>query len=191
MDDAPWEQVADVVGIKRSRLFQLLGTEKLPEAARQDIQRGHLSEKQSRALQGLMPAHQEALRALMVERNVPAATASKIARAIRAAGSTPTTHAEAQADVQRYHALLEPVDLEALTAQTQMLLEAVRQARAMEVAKLLHVPRFDEQRLAKEVSSLAKTLVRTDAAQLTMSERSRTTLEELRAAIDAVLAQGR
>ena len=30
MDDAPWENVAAAVGIRRSRLFQLLGTEKLP-----------------------------------------------------------------------------------------------------------------------------------------------------------------
>ena len=30
----PWEAVAEMVGIRRSRLFQLLGTEKLPERSR-------------------------------------------------------------------------------------------------------------------------------------------------------------
>ncbi|MEA2583361.1 MAG: ParB family transcriptional regulator, chromosome partitioning protein, partial [Thermomicrobiales bacterium] len=32
LGDAPWEQVAEAVGIRRSRLFQLLGTEKLPKS---------------------------------------------------------------------------------------------------------------------------------------------------------------
>ena len=56
MGDPTWDVVADAVGIKRSRLFQLLGTGKLSEAAREDIQAGRLSEKQSRALQGLTEA---------------------------------------------------------------------------------------------------------------------------------------
>ncbi|MGI8643989.1 MAG: ParB/RepB/Spo0J family partition protein, partial [Thermomicrobiales bacterium] len=43
LDDAPWEQVAEAVGIRRSRLFQLLGTEKLPDRAREDIREGRLS----------------------------------------------------------------------------------------------------------------------------------------------------
>ena len=30
LGDAPWEAVAEMVGIRRSRLFQLIGTEKLP-----------------------------------------------------------------------------------------------------------------------------------------------------------------
>ncbi|HEX5498132.1 MAG TPA: ParB/RepB/Spo0J family partition protein, partial [Thermomicrobiales bacterium] len=48
LGDATWETVAEAVGIRRSRLFQLLGTEKLPEPARDDIRAGRLSEKQSR-----------------------------------------------------------------------------------------------------------------------------------------------
>jgi ParB family chromosome partitioning protein len=85
LGDAPWEQVAEAVGIRRSRLFQLLGTEKLPAQARADIRAGRLSEKQSRALQGLPPGPQEALRALIVAEDLPAEEAMRLARGLRAA----------------------------------------------------------------------------------------------------------
>ncbi|HEU0113435.1 MAG TPA: ParB/RepB/Spo0J family partition protein [Thermomicrobiales bacterium] len=85
LGDATWETVAEAVGIRRSRLFQLLGTEKLPEPARDDIRAGRLSEKQSRALQGLPPGHQEALRAAIVADDLPAAEAMRLARSLRAA----------------------------------------------------------------------------------------------------------
>ncbi|MGH2559934.1 MAG: ParB/RepB/Spo0J family partition protein, partial [Thermomicrobiales bacterium] len=62
LGDAPWDQVAEAVGIRRSRLFQLLGTEKLPDWIQEDIRAGRLSEKQSRALQRLPPGCQTALR---------------------------------------------------------------------------------------------------------------------------------
>lgn len=81
--DAPWEAVAEAVGIRRSRLFQLLGTEKLPEAAQEDIRAGRLSEKQSRALQGLPAPAQEALRSAIVEDAIPAEEASRLARRLR------------------------------------------------------------------------------------------------------------
>jgi ParB family chromosome partitioning protein len=84
LGDVTWETVAEAVGIRRSRLFQLLGTEKLPEPARDDIRAGRLSEKQSRALQGLPPGHQEALRAEIVAGDLPAATAMRLARSLRA-----------------------------------------------------------------------------------------------------------
>lgn len=81
--DAPWEAVAEAVGIRRSRLFQLLGTEKLPESAREDIRAGRLSEKQSRALQGLPAAAQEVLRDAIVSDNIPAEEAARLARSLR------------------------------------------------------------------------------------------------------------
>ncbi len=81
--DAPWEAVAEAVGIKRSRLFQLLGTEKLPETARDDIRAGRLSEKQSRALQGLTPPAQEALREAIVEDGLAAEDAQRVSRRLR------------------------------------------------------------------------------------------------------------
>lgn len=66
MDDAPWERVAEAVGIRRSRLFQLLSTEKLAESVQERIRSGDLSEKQTRSLQGLSPAVQESLAELIV-----------------------------------------------------------------------------------------------------------------------------
>lgn len=65
MDDAPWEQVAEAVGIRRSRLFQLLSTEKLTESVQARIRSGALSEKQTRSLHGLAPVAQEFLAELL------------------------------------------------------------------------------------------------------------------------------
>jgi ParB/RepB/Spo0J family partition protein len=190
MDDAPWEQVAEAVGIKRSRLFQLLGTEKLPDNVRDDIQRGKLSEKQSRALQGLPPAQQEALRALMVEKDVSAPVATKIARALRSmVNGGEISHSAAQTQVDRLYALIEPADIEALVRQTQTLLTAVQQRNTVDLAKLLGVPRFEEQRVAKEVAALARSLTRADANQVAEGSLTRKSLEQLRAAIDSVLKQ--
>lgn len=182
MDNAPWEQVADAVGIKRSRLFQLLGTGKLSETAQEDIRTGKLSEKQSRALQGLTPAHQEALRALMVEEDISAATATKIARALKtyADGSS---HSSAQNDVRTLFDLLEPKDAEALRSQTHTLLLAVKQRQSNELAKLLGVPKASDDRLTKDVSTLARSLTRAEE----LSEESLSTLAELRDAIEAIL----
>gem|GEM_PF-405712 len=84
LGDVAWEQVAEAVGIRRSRLFQLLGTEKLPEAAKDDIRTGRLSEKQSRALHGLDPIPQEALRTELVSGSMPAEEAMRVARELRA-----------------------------------------------------------------------------------------------------------
>lgn len=188
MGDAGWDRVAEAVGIKRSRLFQLLGTEKLPESAQDDIRSGKLSEKQSRALQGLSPAHQEALRSLMIEENISAPLASKIARAIRLADvDESASHTQAEEDIMRLYALIEPADADAMLSQTQTLLAAVQQGQSSDLAKLLGVPRFDEQRISKEIGALARSLTRTDANQLAMSEVTRASLEHLRVALDALL----
>lgn len=188
MGDVGWDSVAEAVGIKRSRLFQLLGTGKLPDAAQDDIRSGKLSEKQSRALQGLPTAYQEALRALMVEEQISAQVASRIARALKAAASDGNvSHSTAEDDVKRLHSLIEPADFDAVHAQTQTLLAAVQQRQSSELAKLLGVPRFDEQRVAKEIGSLARSLTRTDSHQLAMSHSTRDGLEQLRTAIDALL----
>lgn len=82
LGDVPWDAVAEAVGIRRSRLFQLLGTEKLPVQAQEDIRAGRLSEKQSRALQGLPPAAQEALRVAVVEHGVSPAESARLAKAL-------------------------------------------------------------------------------------------------------------
>jgi ParB family transcriptional regulator, chromosome partitioning protein len=83
MNDAPWEQVAEAVGIKRSRLFQLLSTEKLPEPVQGAIRAGSLSEKQSRVLQGLEPAAQEVLARMIAEDDLSERVARRLARALR------------------------------------------------------------------------------------------------------------
>ena len=86
LGDAPWEAVAEMVGIRRSRLFQLIGTEKLPDRVRDDIRGGRLSEKQSRALQGLPAAHQEALHDAIIRYELSAEEAMRTARALKRAG---------------------------------------------------------------------------------------------------------
>jgi ParB-like chromosome segregation protein Spo0J len=85
LGDVPWETVAEAVGIRRSRLFQLLGTEKLPDAAREDLRSGRLNEKQSRALQGLPPIQQDVLREAIVADEIPATEAMRLAKALRGA----------------------------------------------------------------------------------------------------------
>ena len=59
MDDAPWERVAEAVGIRRSRLFQLLGTEKLAPSVQDALRSGVVSEKQTRAIGALERNTQE------------------------------------------------------------------------------------------------------------------------------------
>jgi ParB family chromosome partitioning protein len=58
LGDASWDKVAEAVGIRRSRLFQLLGTEKLDPSLQDAIRRGLVSEKQTRALHDLQPQQQ-------------------------------------------------------------------------------------------------------------------------------------
>lgn len=77
MDDAPWEQVAEAVGIRRSRLFQLLGTEKLADPLQEALRRGIISEKQSRSVQRLAPEVQSELgKKILAGQLAPAALAS-------------------------------------------------------------------------------------------------------------------
>lgn len=67
MNDAPWEQVAEAVGIRRSRLFQLIGTEKLDESLKEALRRGAISEKQSRAVHSMPPDIQQRVSAALLE----------------------------------------------------------------------------------------------------------------------------
>ncbi len=84
LGDAPWEQVAEVVGIKRSRLFQLLATEKLPDPVQDAIRAGRLSEKQTRPLQGLPEPVQIVLAELIEQERLPQAEIERLARLVRA-----------------------------------------------------------------------------------------------------------
>lgn len=184
----PWEQVAETVGIKRSRLFQLLGTEKLPGAAQEDIQSGRLSEKQSRALQGLPEVRQDALRTLIVSEKLAASTASRLAKAFR---SLPIARDDDPASVRAalldLYALIAPGDPEDLRAQTSVVLDAVRNAKGSDMAALIVAPKFDSNRVVREVSALARSLARVDQEDLATSPETESTLRALRDALDALL----
>jgi ParB family chromosome partitioning protein len=183
-----WEQVAEAVGIKRSRLFQLLGTEKLPAQAQEDIQSGRLSEKQSRALQGLPEVRQDALRELVVTTSMSAATAGRLARAFKTYPIQDENDPAAVKDaLGRLYDLVEPGTPEALQSQTNAVFEAIRSGESGRIASLLAAPTFDSNRMTREVSTLARTLSRVDAQKLATSPDTRQTLQSLRDALDALL----
>lgn len=188
LGDAPWEKVAEAVGIKRSRLFQLLGTEKLPEQAQTDIQAGRLSEKQSRALHGLPPERQDALRDLIVERNISATTASRLAKAFRDLPirdeHDPDTVSKA---LQHLYALVAPEKPADVRMQTDTVLDAIRKAEATDMAALIAAPKFNDDRVVKEISALARSLTRLDRQVLTASPETASTLRTLRDALTTVL----
>jgi ParB family transcriptional regulator, chromosome partitioning protein len=58
-----WEEVGNLIGIRRAHVYRLLNTTKLPEVIRDDIRHGALSEKHGRALLSLRahPTQQLAL----------------------------------------------------------------------------------------------------------------------------------
>jgi ParB family chromosome partitioning protein len=199
LGDAPWEQVAEAVGIRRSRLFQLLGTEKLPEAIQDDIRAGRLSEKQSRALQGLPEGHQIALRDAILADDLPADEAMRLARALRAARipDDPTTAATTLADIRAEGT--KPTQLEAPDEdESAALLSAVAAAAGgsrTERAALARtadgfglVP-YDGERLRAEVLALARSLARAPAADLRPGTPVHASLLALYGALDAALAE--
>jgi ParB family chromosome partitioning protein len=207
LGDAPWEQVAEAVGIRRSRLFQLLGTEKLPGAARDDIRAGRLSEKQSRALQGLPPGPQEALRALIVAEDLPAEEALRLARGLRAA-ELPAADADAATAALMALRAAPPspaangrgVDAPPLGAAddpTAILLAALAEAadggpdaRAAlaRCADAASAPPYDPQRLRAEILALARTLARAPEADLRPGGAAYAPLAALWGALDALLS---
>lgn len=188
LGDAPWEQVAEAVGIKRSRLFQLLGTEKLPEKAKDDIQEGRLSEKQSRALQGLPASRQDALRELIVAHGIPATTASRLARAFRNVSITnENNRKEVDAALRNLYTLVAPSAPDDVRTQTDVLLRAIQSSEASDIATLIAAPKFNGDRIVKEVSQLARSLTRLNNEALAASPTTTATLRTLRDALDTVL----
>lgn len=190
MSDAPWEEVASVVGIRRSRLFQLLGTEKLPEAIQEDIRAGRLSEKQSRALQGLSVEAQLALRDSILADDLTVDETMRLARALKTAEARPGA--------------LPPVVLiaelrgsqrPALEIDAAALLRAITDAaggtvadrqRLAQLADAAWAAPFDEERLDYQVAALARTLARMPASELQPGRKSRNLLDELSEALQAV-----
>lgn len=87
MDDAPWEHVAEAVGIRRSRLFQLLGTEKLSPRVQEALRQGLVSEKQTRAVQSLPDNIQDEIAAHLIDGSLQPGDVDSAARALRDATS--------------------------------------------------------------------------------------------------------
>lgn len=193
MDDAPWEDVAAEVGIRRSRLFQLLDTGKLPEPAQDHIRAGTLSEKQSRALQGLPEVYQQALADAIVERAVPSQVATRIGRALRQSGRQATSGKGARDHIDELLDLAIVADDEARAAQTDRLLASLeevsggdgagREALA-EIAAVLGTPRYTPERVTKSVGELAQALSHADRSALDRDPALRDRLRALAAVLD-------
>jgi ParB family chromosome partitioning protein len=199
LGDAPWEQVADAVGIRRSRLFQLLGTEKLPEAIQADIRAGRLTEKQSRALQGLLPEQQRALRDAIIADELPADTALAIARRIKA-DHVPDELDAAAAAISRIRATLnqdrvireEPVadaELLSLLAGIARLGSGGQPARVAltRLADWNGFEPFDGERMLDELYALAQSFARLPLAEARTDGDCRTALLALRDAVSGLL----
>jgi ParB family chromosome partitioning protein len=196
LGDAPWETVAEMVGIRRSRLFQLLGTEKLPDGIRDDIRGGTISEKQSRALQGLPAAHQQALRDAIIQFDFSAEEAMRIARALKRANLDDDADAVgAYINDLRADPAATP-DREDALSLAAGLLAAVEAAAAGErgsaealaaAAKSAKSRPFDGNRLREEVLALARTLSRTPADELVPGGAAYMPLSMLRGTLDALL----
>ena len=190
LNDAPWETVAEAVGIRRSRLFQLLGTEKLPAEAQAAIRAGQLSEKQSRALQGLPPGPQAALQAAIVEHDLGAEEAMRLARALRDRGIPDDRDAAAAALTTLRAPAAPPSWAEQLAAVADAAtggrpaLAALRQ-----VAAASEAPGFDSRRLEAEVAALAATLTRVPPGALQPGGEAYGPLVALHGTLSALLDQ--
>jgi ParB family chromosome partitioning protein len=197
LGDVPWETVAEAVGIRRSRLFQLLGTEKLPGPAQDDIRSGRLSEKQSRALQGLDPESQEALRVAILEHELPAEEAMRLSRALRDE-LEPGSQGSAAEVIDRLRTESAPATPAAGTIEAASLLAAIataasgtraERAALADAANQVGAPLYDAERLRLEVLALAGSIARAPAAELRPGGSAYGPLAALSGALDAVLNQ--
>lgn len=151
MDDAPWDQVAEAVGIRRSRLFQLLGTEKLSDGFRDLLRQGVVSEKQTRGVQRLSEEIQEELASRLQSGALDATDLDVAARAVRDA----TTVEEARARLDLAAATTEDEQARRLTR------TARRQVRSLQAtldeidANGITVPDIQD-----DLQALARTLER-------------------------------
>jgi ParB family transcriptional regulator, chromosome partitioning protein len=199
LDDAPWDKVAEAVGIRRSRLFQLLGTEKLPESIQADIRAGRISEKQSRALQGLPGEHQRALRDAIIADDLTAETALAIARKLKVEAIPDDLHeaAAAIARIRRDLSDRQPakadvqadVELLALLGAISKLATGNSAARValIRLADWNGFEPFDNERFCDEIYALAQTLARIPSSEARDDASTCETLVALRDAITGLL----
>jgi ParB family chromosome partitioning protein len=194
LGNPPWEDVAAAVGIKRSRLFQLLGTEKLAPAVQEDIRSGVLSEKQSRVLQGLPPDRQAALHSYLLSNSLAVSETTRLARAYREADALDGESAEDVLD--RVQAFVFAVDSEQLQSQSRTLFRAIRDARTgtsrgrqrlSSLNAVLNAGKHRDERMAQDINRLAKSL-----AALAASSEPATAMDpdlrELRDTLDSLLS---
>ena len=183
LGDAPWDAVAEAVGIRRSRLFQLLGTEKLPETVQADIRAGRLSEKQSRALQGLPEEHQRALRDAILADDLPPETARAIARRLKTE-RIPDDLNEAAAAIARFRAeaaAAQPAGEDELSAILGAIAAASRggsaaRASLKRVADEQRAPAYAGDRLHGELLAVARSLARMPSGELAADSETRARL---------------
>lgn len=192
MADASWEAVAETVGIRRSRLFQLLGTEKLPESVQDAIRAGRLSEKQSRVLQGLAAGPQEALAHLIVDEGLGQEEARRLARAMRDDPDfielEPETLAERLRTMRR---IIEPDPVDAVSPHPDDAFDvALRDVLGADMVDPIDAPPGPEV-VAAEVQALARSLAALAAAPLPRQRRlqERARLRALRRLIDATVSR--
>lgn len=196
LEDAPWEQVAEAVGIRRSRLFQLLGTEKLPGRARDDIREGRLSEKQSRALQGLSDEGQEAMRAAIVADGIPADEAMRLSKALRASEPLGNVEAATHRLAELRHTSFASIDSPSLDGELGALLSALaaaasggrtERATLTREADRVAAPAYDAARVEADVLALARSLARAPEIALRPGGSAYAPLAALAGALDALL----
>ncbi|MEJ7839113.1 MAG: ParB/RepB/Spo0J family partition protein [Thermomicrobiales bacterium] len=197
LGDAPWEHVAAAVGIRRSRIFQLLGTGKLSAETRAEIQQGRLSEKQSRALQGMPPIKEAAFRQFLIEESLPESATVRLARAFRdlpIATGTPDAVYRALIELRE---LLLPKASDGIRNQTSTLLRAISRAasgttpdrrRLSQLGKLVGSPSFDDTRFTREIANVTRMLVRVPSEPNDRPEDVTVQLRELRDTLTALLA---
>lgn len=195
MNDAAWEEVAAAVGLKRSRLFQLLGTEKLPESIQEDIRSGRLSEKQSRALQGLGSNAQLALRDVIIADGLSAIAATRLSRMLKASDYDDTATGAAIKLGELRQRLLEhsPAEPEIDAIGLLTLIRKAASGNAADRERLATAAQadwaapFEQERLVEQVHGLARTLARIPVTQLKPGTTSSGHLRALQSTLEALL----
>jgi ParB family chromosome partitioning protein len=145
LDNAPWDHVAEAVGIRRSRLFQLLGTEKLSDQFRALLRDGVVSEKQTRAVQRLGDEVQDELARRVADGSLPPPHVESAARRVRDSGSA-----------EEAAALLDLASAEGNSQATRQHRSASRQSRRL----LQSIETLEGQPLASELRDELATLAR-------------------------------
>lgn len=199
LGDPSWDDVATAVGIRRSRLFQLLGTEKLSLEAQQDIRAGNLSEKQSRMLQGLSPARQEAFRELLASGGVSQTLATRLARAFRDLPLKDETAETARGGLRQLRDLVAADEPGAIRQQLSTLLRAIRQARQpggderqlKQYTRLLAAPSFTSRRISSDMINLVRTMASMPPNAIARDDQLAESLRDLRATLDVLVPNER